>query len=216
MISKIFWNNIWTCNTKVTKKANEVVISANSQVSNISSSLIDSFPLLLFSGSFRDAFWLLPGSSSASEHHENDSAEAPRRLLLVCRPRRSLLDRVLHIPAILQTPRQEAGGHAEVPPLCVVTRYTSWCCLYFYGDCLSLLSVSEQQKSSSAWHWLRCVVPIAMVVWLKNFQHVSTSSGWQRGGGTWRSSNTMTPSLAPNGSMWWLTMVPGSYFMLAK
>lgn len=93
---------------------------------------------------------------------------------------------------------------------------TSWCCLYFYGDCLSLLSVSEQQKSSSAWHWLRCVVPIAMVVWLKIFQHVSTSSGWQRGGGTWRSSNTMTPSLAPNGSMWWLTMVPGSYFMLAK
>jgi len=66
------------------------------------------------SGSFRDALRLLLSAPSASERGGNDTADAARRLLHLRRPGRPLLERLLHLQALLQAPGQDAGAGASL------------------------------------------------------------------------------------------------------
>lgn len=78
-----------------------------------------------------------------------------------------------------------------------------------------LFSLTERQRSSSAWPWLKCGVSVVTVVWLKLSLHANTFSISLRGGGAWLCSSTMTVSPAPPVIPWWWTTEQGDYFLFA-
>lgn len=70
--------------------------------------------IVLLSGAFRNVDGLLPGSAAPPAGSSSNIANAAWRFLHVCRPRRSLLEWILHVQTVLQTTGPNAGVHAQV------------------------------------------------------------------------------------------------------